>query len=52
MSPGRTKILLVETGDEATVHGFSLISSFEYNHKGSKHAQRLRYLEITQWSRS
>jgi plasmid replication initiation protein len=37
----------VETGDEATVEGFSLISSFKYNRKGSMHAERLRYLEIT-----
>jgi plasmid replication initiation protein len=37
----------IETGDEATVSGFSLISSFEYNRKGSMHADRLRYLEIT-----
>jgi len=37
----------VETGDEATVEGFSLISAFKYNRKGSMHADRLRYLEIT-----
>jgi Replication initiator protein A len=37
----------IETGDEATVSGFALISSFEYNRKGSMHADRLRYLEIT-----
>ena len=37
----------VETGDEATVEGFSLISGFKYNRKGSMHAERLRYLEIT-----
>ena len=37
----------VETGDEATVEGFSLISSFKYNRKGSMHAERLRYLEVT-----
>ena len=37
----------IETGDEATVSGFTLISSFEYNRKGSMHADRLRYLEIT-----
>jgi plasmid replication initiation protein len=37
----------LETGDEATVEGFSLISSFKYNRKGSMHAERLRYLEIT-----
>ena len=37
----------VETGDEATVEGFSLISAFKYNRKGSMHAERLRYLEIT-----
>ncbi|WP_343231207.1 replication initiator protein A [Rhodomicrobium vannielii] len=37
----------IETGDEATVEGFSLISAFKYNRKGSMHAQRLRYLEIT-----
>src|SRR6516164_6031643 len=36
----------VETGDEATVEGFSLISGFKYNRKGSMHAERLRYLEI------
>ena len=37
----------IETGDEATVEGFALISRFEYNRKGSMHADRLRYLEIT-----
>ncbi len=37
----------IETGDEATVRGFPLISSFEYNRKGSMHAERLRYLEVT-----
>jgi Replication initiator protein A len=37
----------IETGEEATVKGFSLVSSFEYNRKGSMHAERLRYLEIT-----
>ena len=37
----------VETGDEATVEGFSLISGFKYNRKGSMHAERLRYLEVT-----
>jgi plasmid replication initiation protein len=37
----------IETGDEATVEGFSLISAFKYNRKGSMHAERLRYLEIT-----
>jgi plasmid replication initiation protein len=37
----------IETGEEATVSGFALISSFEYNRKGSMHAERLRYLEIT-----
>jgi len=37
----------LETGDEATVEGFSLISGFKYNRKGSMHAERLRYLEIT-----
>ena len=37
----------IETGDEKTVKGFSLISSYEYNRKGSIHAERLRYLEIT-----
>ena len=37
----------IETGDEATVSGFALISRFEYNRKGSMHAERLRYLEIT-----
>ena len=37
----------IETGDEATVRGFALISSFEYNRKGSMHADRLRYLEVT-----
>ena len=37
----------IETGEEATVSGFALISSFEYNRKGSMHADRLRYLEIT-----
>ena len=37
----------IETGDETTTRGFSLISQFEYNRKGSMHAERLRYLEIT-----
>jgi plasmid replication initiation protein len=37
----------IETGDETTVSGFPLISGFEYNRKGSMHAERLRYLEIT-----
>ena len=37
----------VETGDEATVEGFALISSYKYNRKGSMHAERLRYLEVT-----
>ncbi len=37
----------IETGEEKTVKGFSLISSYEYNRKGSMHADRLRYLEIT-----
>ncbi len=37
----------IETGDEAEVQGFSLISSFKYNRKGSMHAERLRYLEVT-----
>ena len=37
----------IETGDEATVSGFALISRFEYNRKGSMHSERLRYLEIT-----
>ena len=37
----------IETGEEATVKGFSLISEFVYNRKGSMHADRLRYLEIT-----
>ena len=37
----------LETGDEATVEGFSLIASFKYNRKGSMHAERLRYLEVT-----
>jgi plasmid replication initiation protein len=37
----------LETAEEATVEGFSLISSFKYNRKGSMHADRLRHLEIT-----
>jgi plasmid replication initiation protein len=37
----------VDTGDEATVEGFALISSYKYNSKGSMHADRLRYLEVT-----
>jgi plasmid replication initiation protein len=37
----------IETGDEATVSGFALISRFDYNRKGSMHAARLRYLEVT-----
>ena len=37
----------IETGDETTTRGFSLISGFEYNRKGSMHAERLRYLEVT-----
>ena len=35
----------IETGDEAVVSGFPLIAGFEYNRKGSMHAERLRYLE-------
>ena len=37
----------IETGDEATVRGFALISEFEYNRKGSMHGERLRYLSVT-----
>jgi plasmid replication initiation protein len=37
----------IETGDETTVKGFPLIAGFEYNRKGSMHAERLRYLEVT-----
>lgn len=37
----------IETGEEATVEGFALISAFRYNRKGSMHAERLRYLEVT-----
>ena len=37
----------IETGDETTVSGFPLIAGFEYNRKGSMHAERLRYLEVT-----
>jgi plasmid replication initiation protein len=44
---GTTIRTTVETGDEAAVEGFSLISSFKYNRKGSMHAERLRYLEVT-----
>ena len=35
----------IETGEEATVDGFALISRFDYNRKGSMHAERLRYLK-------
>jgi RNase P protein component len=37
----------IETGDEQEVQGFALISNYKYNRKGSMHAERLRYLEIT-----
>lgn len=37
----------IETGDETTTSGFSLISGFQYNRKGSMHADRLRYMEVT-----
>lgn len=36
----------IQTGDVRTTHGFGLIDAFEYNRKGSMHAERLRYLEI------
>jgi plasmid replication initiation protein len=36
----------ISTGGERTTRGFGLIDEFEYNRKGSMHAERLRYLEI------
>lgn len=36
----------IQTGAMKTTHGFGLIDAFEYNRKGSMHAERLRYLEI------
>ena len=36
----------ISTGDTKTTHGFGLIDSFEYNRKGSMHAERLKYLDI------
>ncbi len=36
----------IQTGDARTTHGFGLIDAFEYNRKGSMHAERLRHLEI------
>ena len=43
----RALILVALAERQATVEGFSLISSFKYNRKGSMHAERLRYLEVT-----
>lgn len=36
----------IATGDAKTTHGFGLIDAFEYNRKGSMHAERLKYLDI------
>jgi len=36
----------ISTGDARTTHGFGLIDAFEYNRKGSMHAERLKHLEI------
>lgn len=36
----------ISTGDTKTTHGFGLIDAFEYNRKGSMHAERLKYLDI------
>ena len=36
----------ISTGDTRTTHGFGLIDAFEYNRKGSMHAERLKHLEI------
>lgn len=36
----------ISTGDARTTHGFGLIDAFEYNRKGSMHAERLKYLDI------
>lgn len=36
----------IATGETKTTHGFSLIDAFEYNRKGSMHAERLQYLDI------
>lgn len=36
----------IATGDTRTTHGFGLIDAFEYNRKGSMHAERLKYLDI------
>ncbi len=36
----------IATGDERTTHGFGLIDEFNYNRKGSMHAERLKYLEL------
>ena len=36
----------ISTGDTRTTRGFGLIDSFEYNRKGSMHAERLKYLDI------
>lgn len=36
----------IATGDTKTTQGFGLIDAFEYNRKGSMHAERLRYLDI------
>lgn len=36
----------IATGESRTTHGFGLIDAFEYNRKGSMHAERLKFLEI------
>lgn len=36
----------ISTGNTKTTHGFGLIDAFEYNRKGSMHAERLKYLDI------
>jgi plasmid replication initiation protein len=43
---GTTIETTVATGDEVTTKGFGLIDEFEYNRKGSMHAERLRFLEV------
>lgn len=36
----------ISTGQTRTTQGFGLIDAFEYNRKGSMHAERLKHLEI------
>lgn len=37
----------IATGKERTTRGFGLIDAFEYSRRGSMHADRLKFLEIT-----